>query len=423
MRLILHDYSGHPFQAQLSRELARRGHEVDHVYCASYVSGKGRLEHQPDDPSTLSFTPLSLSRSFDKYTMSRRARQELAYARTFNGHVTRAEPDLVVMCNVPLLAHSLIDRHLHRKGVPVAFWHQDVYSQAMGFEAHRRFGPLGPPLARVADRMERSVAHRSRAIVAISDKFEKVHRDWGTDDKLHVIPNWAPVDEITPHPRDNAWARRHGLVGQPVLLYSGTLGLKHDPIRLVDLLREVRLRIPNTQLVVVSEGAAASALAELNEPGMTVLPFQPFETLPEVLASGDVLVTILEPEASGYSVPSKTLSYLCAGRPVVGLLPEGNPAHEIVTATGGIGIDLARTTLEAGAEQVAVLLDDRERLDRAGHAARSYAEANWNIRHLAGKFERVFVDAVDAPVPAVVRLPPDTASNQEMAEILITEGL
>ena len=28
---------------------------------------------------------------------------------------------------------------------------------------------------------------------------------------------------------DNEWSRRMGLRGHPVVLYSGTLGLKHDP--------------------------------------------------------------------------------------------------------------------------------------------------------------------------------------------------
>ena len=36
MRILVHDFSGHPFQMQLSRELARRGHDVLHVDCASY---------------------------------------------------------------------------------------------------------------------------------------------------------------------------------------------------------------------------------------------------------------------------------------------------------------------------------------------------------------------------------------------------
>src|ERR1700684_4696664 len=36
LRLVIHDYSGHPGQVHLSRELARRGHHVEHQYCASY---------------------------------------------------------------------------------------------------------------------------------------------------------------------------------------------------------------------------------------------------------------------------------------------------------------------------------------------------------------------------------------------------
>ena len=48
MRVLVHDFSGHPFQVELSRELARRGHEVTHSYCPAWVSGKGSpLEAEP----------------------------------------------------------------------------------------------------------------------------------------------------------------------------------------------------------------------------------------------------------------------------------------------------------------------------------------------------------------------------------------
>ena len=42
LRLVIHDYSGHPGQVHLSRELARRGHHVEHQYCASYTTGRAR---------------------------------------------------------------------------------------------------------------------------------------------------------------------------------------------------------------------------------------------------------------------------------------------------------------------------------------------------------------------------------------------
>ena len=50
MDIVMHDYAGHPFQVQLSRELAYRGHHVRHQYCTSYTTGRGAVERRPDDP-------------------------------------------------------------------------------------------------------------------------------------------------------------------------------------------------------------------------------------------------------------------------------------------------------------------------------------------------------------------------------------
>ena len=38
MRIFVHDYAGHPFQIELSRSLAARGHLVEHTYCSSLVT-------------------------------------------------------------------------------------------------------------------------------------------------------------------------------------------------------------------------------------------------------------------------------------------------------------------------------------------------------------------------------------------------
>ena len=388
MRILVHDYSGHPFQAQLSRELASRGHSVRHAYCASYISGKGRLERSDNDPDTLSFTGLTLGGSFDKYSLMRRLPQERAYAKRFVALTQSWRPELVLMCNVPLVAHALIKRRLLALQVPTVFWHQDVYSHAIGIEARRRLRWFGAPVAGVADRMEAWIARNASAVIAISDQFLPVHQRWGTDpERLHIIPNWGPVWEIYPQPRDNDWATEHRLVGRPVLLYSGTLGLKHDASQLLNLLRGVRARLSDTQLVVVSDGPAAEQLRNSKEPGLTVLPFQPFDRLAKVLSAGDVLLTILQPEASDYSVPSKTLTYLCVGRPVVALLPRSNPAYEIVAQAGGIPVDLSETDIDSAAMVVASILADQSELDRRGKVARAFAETSFDISRVADRFE------------------------------------
>ncbi len=404
MHILLHDYSGHPFQFELSQELGRRGHRVTHSHNESYVSGKGRLREEGVEG--LDVVSLRMSSAFAKYDVTTRLRQELTYALTLLRHVRETSPDLVVVCNVPLLAHFVFSR-LQRR-VPMVFWQQDVYSQAIGREAVRRLGALGRLIATLADRAERDIVRRAHSCVAIAKTFLPVHDRWGTAQKVTVIPNWAPVAEITPRAKDNAWSRRESLHDRPVLLYSGTLGLKHNPALLVKLAEEVRRSVPDVVLAVVSVGDGADYVREVAPADATVvLPFQPFEELPDALAAADVLVTLLEPHASAYSVPSKTLTYLCAGRPIVAMLAADNPAAELVQAAAGVVVDPDDDGVAEAAAAVVELLGDPARAARVGAQSRTLAEEQFAIARIAGQFEAVLAGAMAAhrviPAPSPSR--------------------
>jgi glycosyltransferase involved in cell wall biosynthesis len=107
--------------------------------------------------------------------------------------------------------------------------------------------------------------------------------------------------------------------------------------------------------------------------------------VPDVLAAGDVLVAILEPDAGTFSVPSKILSYLCAGRPLLLGVPESNLAARTVldSNTGLVAEPDERRFIEA-AERLFV--DDAER-DAMAARARIFAERNFEIGPIADRFE------------------------------------
>ena len=50
MKILVHDYAGHPFQVQLSRELASRGHTVRHAYAGGLQTPRGELQKRESDP-------------------------------------------------------------------------------------------------------------------------------------------------------------------------------------------------------------------------------------------------------------------------------------------------------------------------------------------------------------------------------------
>src|SRR5206468_1680454 len=139
------------------------------------------------------------------------------------------------------------------------FWQQDIYSVAMKAFAEQRLPVFGRAVGAAFVELERRMLRASDAVVVISEDFLPVLDRWRiAREHGDVIENWAPLDELPQRPRDNDWAHRHGLVGIPVALYSGTIGLKHDPQLLVEL--ATRLHDGNARVVVVSGSPGAERL-------------------------------------------------------------------------------------------------------------------------------------------------------------------
>ena len=183
------------------------------------------------------------------------------------------------------------------------------------------------------------------------------------------------------------------------LLYAGTLGRKHNPQLLVELLASARRQGIPAVLSVVSEGEAADELRRIAEDQpdlpLSVHPFQPADQLSATLGSADILVGLLEPEATAFSIPSKVLTYMAAGRPLIGLMPMNNPAAKDIVACGGF---VAEPT-PAGAEQAAVwlvdLASDAEARARIGRQTRAVADEKFAPDRITKQFESVISGLID----------------------------
>ncbi|GGW44136.1 hypothetical protein GCM10010503_21090 [Streptomyces lucensis JCM 4490] len=389
MRILVHDYSGHPFQAQLSRELARRGHDVVHSTCTAYVSGKGNLA---GGTPGLRFVTIGDGVSLRKEAYFRRLGQETRLGLQLARQVRREKPDVALLSNLPIPVLVVAAAVLGRLRVPWVLWHQDVTAVALKSFAAADVAKSMGVAAKVFEAGEKWSARRAAAVVVIADSFVRVHEQWGTAGKVTVIPNWAPLDEIVPLPRANAWSAQHGLDDVRTVLYSGTLGLKHNPVLLVSLAERLRERGVRVRLVVVNDGPAVPVLREAAAArgvDLVLLPFQPYERLPEVLGTGDVLVVLLGPDAGQFSVPSKTLSYLCAGRPVLGLMPAENLAARLLHRAGSAVFPPEESALDGAAAWVREVLSDPGHAERLGKESRALAEREFALEGCASRFEDI----------------------------------
>src|SRR5579859_2338270 len=239
MRILINDFCGHAAPLEMSRELARRGHTVLHLYFADNLSTpKGHTQIRKDDPDGLMIEGLHIAREFSKHSLLTRRQADVEYGSLTAEWVEIFRPDVVVSGNMPLHAQAILQKAAHRCGSRFVFWLQDVYCLAARFVLERKLKLLAWAGEAYFKRLEKKLLENSDAVICISNGFAEIIRSWGIDGpSVHIIGNWAPLDEVQPQPKQNAWAMEHDVADDFCFLYSGTLGMKHRPELLLELAR------------------------------------------------------------------------------------------------------------------------------------------------------------------------------------------
>jgi colanic acid biosynthesis glycosyl transferase WcaI len=377
---VVVDFAGHGFQLDLSRALARRGHTVTHTWCSSNLTPHGDLR----SGDGVTAVPIDSGGTFEKYHLGSRLRSEVVYGVRTARLLWRLRPDAVLTSNVPLLSLLFISVVVRLRRARWVLWLQDVQTGLAG----QSLTGAARVIAKMLGLLERWLIRRADAVVVIDDDFVAAVLEAGAAPPT-VIRNWAVIDDLPLRPKDNAWARDHGLDPERlVFLYSGTVGRKHPP----ELLAALADELPEAQVVVVSEGVGASWLAEERArrglDNLVLLPFQPHDQLADVLASADVLVAVLDAGAGSFSVPSKVLSYLCAGRAVLAAMPGENGAAQMVGHEANAGI-VVQPDVDAVRAAAVTLASDPELRQQLASSARAYAEATFDVDDKAAAFDAV----------------------------------
>ena len=110
-----------------------------------------------------------------------------------------------------------------------------------------------------------------------------------------------------------------------------------------------------------------------------------------MFSAADVFIAMIEEDAGIFSVPSKVLGYLCAGKPIAAAIPEKNLARRIiereqagVVVNPGSGASLVKA--------VKPLLADQDIRVRMGRNGRNYALKTFDIGPITQKFEAILAD-------------------------------
>lgn len=360
------------------------------MHCGGVATGKGALRVRAGDPATIRFVDASVD-SFERYSPRERLLGEIRYGRSVATVIRQHAPQVVMSSNTPLLAQARIWHAAGRVGARRIYWLQDFLGLGTRGVLASRSPVLGMTAGAALERLESHLLGRSDSIVAITEDFLPELRRRKIDVPHAVIENWAPIDEVTARPKDNPVSRRLGVHNRPTALYSGTLGLKHDPMHLVRAAE--CLEAIDAVMIVASEGLGRalleSAKAERRIENLVLLDYVPYDELPDLLASADVGLVLLQRDAGTFSVPSKLLTYLAAGKPVVASVPAENLAARVLERSAA-GVATEPGDHAQFAHAVEGLITDPVRRQAMSAAARGYAEHAFDISRITDDVVELF---------------------------------
>lgn len=307
------------------------------------------------------------------------------------------KPDLIVLESWPILAYLPVLAVAKARGVPVINYVQDVYPEAAIAGGIVRADSAA---ARVLHRLHSWVCSVSSQNVAISPGMaDMLAATRGVPrERFTVIPNWLDLSAIRPHEGPSTWRAENGIgADEFVCMFAGTLGYASGADVLVEVAERLR-DVQRIRIVCVGDGVHKAAMADAIERrglhNLTLLPFQPRERVAEVQSQADVMLLTTSADMGLSSVPSKLVTYLAVGRPVIcAAAPDTDIARlvddERLGATCRPGDP---ESLAAAIRQLA----DCSAESRADMAARSRETAvrSYSREAALAAFERLFADVL-----------------------------
>jgi len=388
-RIHVHDFAGHPFQVELSNKLAKLGFDVLHSYFSHSQEPKGVFA-DTEDSGNISFKKITFRQKYENKSLIKRLIFEFKLAFQLISLNLRYRPDVTVFANTPLISATLM--LLINRRSRYILWHQDVISSAFRMKLlDKTKSPtkLAALMSTFIVQLEKLIVNRSHGIVCIAPSFLDYYQAWGVDlSKVRVIRNWAPLAQINYSPSNY---ENENLK----LIYAGTLGMKHNPSLLVNLLNRALLEGVSCQMLVISEGEGANILrsASSQNSRLQVINYVPLDRLEQHLQDANIALVLLESDASLFSVPSKTYSYLAAGKPVIAFAPESNDASKSILEAGGKVFSPDEVGITEAISFFSSISLESLRLDEL--SARKYAESNFDSNIKSQQFAEIIHNVLD----------------------------
>ncbi len=390
----------------LAHELAQRGHDV--VVITSYPNRPGGRVYPGFRRSLLAHRErmdgFEVVRCFSINSRTSnvfsRLAENLSFGLFAGLSLARVRRPAVIYTNTwPLFASGIASWIAKARRVPVVLSVQDIYPESL--IALKKLNPSSR-WARVLRWLDSGIARIASAVVVLSESAEEIYsRDRGVSPvKVHRIANWraseAPATvEVAQKQRD---VREIG-TDAFLVVFAGNVAAACGIENVVGVVANLGDESP-VRLLIAGSGVALEGCQRIADQGKSGRvkfsgPFLAHETL-AILSAADVLILPTQGDQSLFSMPSKLISYMMSGKPVLAIARAESDLARVVNGAG-CGWVIEPGNSQALSRQLVFIGGlGRSELTRMGTLGREYALTHFSTEACLPRLAAI-VESVAVP--------------------------
>ena len=410
MRILIYSYNYYPepigiapLMTELAEGLVRRGHQVRVVTAMPNYPERRIYESYRGKAYVKEYkNGVQIQRSYiwtrpQPNLLDRLLLDASFIVTSFLPALTGWRPDIIFATSpsLPVCVPTALLGWLYR--CPIVLNLQDILP-----EAAIHVGLLkNKLLIHLFTALEKFAYHTATKISVIADGFvEDLHSKGVVDSKIEQISNWVDINFIRPLPKENnAFRAAHNLNGKFVVLYSGNIALTQGLETVIKAASKLQ-HIPDIAFAIAGETSCLqrlqTACLECGADNVLLLPFQPREQLPEMLAAADVSLVVQKKNVISFNMPSKIQVLLATGRALVASVPENGTAAKAIRLSGG-GVIVPPEDHKALAQAILDLYKHPEKVKTLSYNSRQYAVEQYAFEQALNQYESLFYSVTAQP--------------------------
>lgn len=285
------------------------------------------------------------------------------------------KPDIVYTNTWAIFAAIMLNFVCWLRQIPVVNSIQDVYPESLISQKRLKETSL---LIKVMKILDSVIARNSNAIIVLSEQFKNIYElDRGiSPDRIHIIPNWSSLNFVDDSHGSSLLRKELGIPSDSFLVvFGGNIG---EGAGVEDVVESFRfLQEESIFLLIAGSGPNLAKCQRIATefPKKKIFFISPWgvEDTAIVLGMANLLILPTRGLQSFVSVPSKLISYLFSGRPILALAQEESEL-EIIVKSSNSGWVLAPDNPEKLATKMKEIMSfPPKTLASCGLSGRNYA--------------------------------------------------